>query len=115
MAVPTDTWCTPLDYIGKELVAEMDALERVLDRAHFQRVVALVELVHEHGYEEGLADKQAQWEATLAHFPGIQPAVAVVYAHVSETAAECCDSGVDRHGQPWGRCRHTRAVETAST
>jgi hypothetical protein len=67
------------------------ALYRRLDPVTGLELLTLAWELEEAGFNRGVSTLTDYWDRTLAHFPGIAPALQLVYDHVEGSVPLCVD------------------------
>jgi hypothetical protein len=87
-------WRGCLELMGPAILAEMERLEQEVPPPLWERVAGLLATVDDEGFSRGRRGVEAEMAAILAHFPGLQPAWEVVWAHLrNEFVPDCGELG----------------------
>jgi hypothetical protein len=83
-------WRDTLAHMDPRVLPEMEALERELPPPQWARVAALLVYVDDAAARRLVTECDAETDAILAHFPGLQLAWEVVREHVKEESHPSC-------------------------
>jgi hypothetical protein len=89
-------WREVFALMAPEVLPEMEALERELSPAHWQRGAMLLGQVDDQAYNRTRERMEAETAAILEHFPDIKPAWDVVATHLEGASLPECSRYSDR-------------------